>query len=196
MARIEINPPKQSYGQRHHVNLCEESKIGDDRKNNTLSYTQGSRILGACIVATSLLNMGNGSKSLMHMLIGEMKSAIDEQEVSEGKAKPVNGTQYHFICATPECEGKLSEAARARQRCDPRFEPRVCTECYFKDATRGIGGNASVPIVMQVSTAAPEKKRKAGWKRTETTGTGNAKLARVAQNVTFSMTVNGSDDVA
>ena len=53
-----------------------------------------------------------------------------------------------------------------------------------------------VPIVMQVSTAAPEQKRKAGWKRKETTGTGNAKLARVAQNVTFSMTVNGSGDVA
>ena len=102
--------------------------------------------------------MGNGSKSLMRMLIGEMKSAIDEHEVSEGKVKPVNGTQSRFICATPECDGKLSEAARARQRCDPRFKPRVCTECYFKVETRSVGGNSSVPIGMQVSTAAPEQK--------------------------------------
>ena len=133
----------------------------------------------------------------MRMLVGEMKSAIDEHEVSEGKVKPVNGTQYHFICATPECEGKLSEAARARQRCDPRFKPQVCTECYLKDATLSVGRNSSVPIVMQVSTAAPERKE---WKRKETTGTWNAKLARqpVARDVTFSITVNpiGSDDVA
>ena len=114
MARIEINPPKQSYGQRHHVKTCEESKICDDWKNNTLSYTQGNRILGACFVVTSLLNMGNGSKSLMRMLIGEMKSAIDEQEVSEGKVKTSNGNQPHFICATNKCKGGLTETAMAR----------------------------------------------------------------------------------
>ena len=209
--------------QRHHVNSREESKIFDDWEKNTLSHAQGSRILGACIVATSLLNMGNGSKTLMRMLIGEMKSAIDEQKVSEGKVKPVDGTQTHFICATTECEGKLSEAARARQRCDSRFKPRVCTECYFKDAgtvrtavgengwstmpphPRSVGRNSSVPIVLQVSTVAPEQKRKAERKnakkvRKEKTGIRDANLARqpVVRSVTFSIAVNpnGSDDVA
>ena len=100
MARIESNSHKQNYGQRHHVETCEESKIYGDWKNNTLSYTQGNRILGACFLVTSLLNMGNGSKSLMRMLLGETKSAIDEQEVSEGKVKTSNGIQPHFICAT------------------------------------------------------------------------------------------------
>ena len=62
---------------------------------------------------------------------------------------------------------------------------------------RGVGRDTSVPIVMQVSTAAPKKKLWAGLKkgkkvRKEKIGTWSAKLARqpVERSVTFSMTVN------
>jgi hypothetical protein len=172
MAGTENPLPKQSYGQRHHVNSCDESKTKNDGKGIHLSYIQGNRILGACNALTYSLNMGYGSHWLARVLVGEMNSALEEPYVSGEKVPLYNGTQSHFICATPKCEGKLSEAARARQRCDPMFKPRVCTVCHLKGArtdytnagetagstmplrSRSVGRNSSVPLVMQVSTAA------------------------------------------
>ena len=116
MAGTENPLPKQSYGQRHHVNSCDESKKSDDGKDISLSYTQGNRLLGACYAITCLLNMGFGSNRLIRPLVGEMISAIEEQKVSEEKMQPVNGQQSHFICATSKCMGTLSEAAIARQQ--------------------------------------------------------------------------------
>ena len=98
--------------------------------------------------------MGNGSKSLMRILIGEMKSAIDEQEISEGKVKTSNGIQPHFVCATNKCKGGLTETAMARVGRDPDFKPTVCSERHFKGSRTD---NITVPTVMQVSTAEPEQ---------------------------------------
>ena len=51
--------------------------------------------------------MGYGSHWLIRLLVGEMNSAFEEQEISEGKVKPVNAQQSHFTCATNNCEGDL-----------------------------------------------------------------------------------------
>ena len=197
MARIESDPHKQSYGQRHHVKSCEGAKNCDDWENKTLSYNQGNRILGACIVVTSLLNMGNGSKSLMRMLIGEINSAIDEHEISGGKVKTSNGIQPHFICATNKCKGGLTETAMARVGRDPDFKPTVCSECHFKGTRTD---NIAVPIVMQVSTDEPEHKAQAVKKMRKGTRRVNAELdqrpALAERNVKFTMTVNTNDSAA
>jgi len=214
MAGIESIPPRQSYGRDNMLRSREGSMTCDDGKDIPLSYNQAIIINGACYAIASILGMG-GSRRLILSMVSEMMFAIGEPNAPEEKVKPVNGPQSRFICATPKCEGKLSEAARARERCDPRFKPRICTECYHKDARtenttvgetagitmplhlRSVGRDTSVPIVMQVSTAAPKKKLKAGLKtakrvQKEKIGTWSAKLARqpVARNVTFSMTIN------
>ncbi len=166
--------PRQSYGQRQHVNSCDESKISDDGKEIHLSQTQGNRVLGACHAITCLLNMGFGSVRVIRTLVGEMNSAIEEQKVSKGRAKPVYAQQSYFTCATNNCEGRPNAKARARLANDPAFIS-VCTDCYFK-RTR-----TAAPIVMQVSSPTPKQNSKAGREtvkeaRKETTRRGMAKL--------------------
>jgi hypothetical protein len=141
--------------------------------------------------------MGNGSKSLMRLLIGEMKSAIDAQEVSEGKVKTTNGIQPHFICATDKCKGSLTETAMARVRRDPEFKPTVCSECHFKGSRTD---NITLPIVMQVSVAEPEHEAQAVKKLRQGNRRVKAELVRrpavAVRNVNFTMAVNPVDSDA
>ena len=224
MAGIESPFHGQSYGQQHHVNSCEESKRRYG-KDHPLSYTQGNRILGACNAIICMLNMGYGSTRLIRLLVGEMDSAFEEQQVSKGKAKPSTGLQPQFSCANKNCNGDLNEKAKARIVRDPEFKTTICSECHFKrtrpeNATfgnsvgrtepqlrSGVGKNTSEPVVMQVST--DKRKQNSKVERTErrmvtvvrkgmTSGREaeqDRRSAAAVQNVKFSMTVNPEDSM-